>query len=101
MSEYVTYSRYKREEKCILHWILDTTKKLIRKHRSEATHYPVVDGTISISKLKLYARIISKHMSPIPTTIFRLLKSVIKARKRITRIPPTVSRQNRRYELEI
>ncbi|CAG8273987.1 unnamed protein product [Penicillium salamii] len=81
MADRNAYLRYKRDQRHLVYWIVNTSAGIIHKSPSEASTAINTTGVVSLATLQSLSALIAKHLSPIPTTIFRLFESIIDARK--------------------
>jgi len=75
------YTQYKRDQKLLVYWLVHASNTIIRR-------FPVTvplntTGEMSLSTLVTLSGLVAKHIKPqaVPATIYRLLRSVIDARK--------------------
>lgn len=85
MADQNSYLAYKRDTRYLIHWLIHSSNRIIRS----STLLPVsgtapakvnTTGAITVSALVPTSELIAKHVSPIPSTIYRLFQSVIAAR---------------------
>lgn len=76
-----TYLQYKQDEQYLVYWITRSTARVAKKFSLESAGLVSADGGITLSALLSCSELIAKYVSPIPSTIFRIFASVIKARK--------------------
>lgn len=85
MADQNSYLRYKRDTRHLLYWMIHASNSIIKSSSS----LPISDaapitvnttGQITASALVPLSKLIAKHISPIPSTIYRLFQSVIEAR---------------------
>lgn len=76
-----TYPQYKQDEQYLVYWITRSTARIAKKLSLESAGLVSADGGITLSALLSCSELIAKYVSPIPSTIFRIFASVIKARK--------------------
>ncbi|RDW83736.1 uncharacterized protein DSM5745_04062 [Aspergillus mulundensis] len=81
MSPSNTYIRYKRDQKLLVYWLIHASNAIIKSFPAETTIPLNTSGEIKISTLVSLSEVISKRISPIPTSIYRLFQSVIGARR--------------------
>lgn len=81
MADRNTYLKYKRDQRNLVYWIIDTSAQIIKKLPSESHATGNTAGVVSLAALQSYSTLIAKHLDPIPPTIFRLFESIIDARK--------------------
>lgn len=85
MADHNTYLKYKRDERYLVYWIIHASAHITKEFPSNSIEGTTLTGAISLSMLKSLSELISKHIDPIPITIFRLFGSVIDARKKTQR----------------
>jgi hypothetical protein len=61
--------------------MINVSAKITKKFPSEASVAGNTAGVVSLVTLQSLAGLISKHINPIPTTIFSLFQSINKSRK--------------------
>ena len=77
------YLTYKRDTARLLYWIVNTSNGIVRSAAHAEDHATVTINTTghsTVSELVQMSNLIAKHLQPIPSEIFRLFRSVIKAR---------------------
>lgn len=84
MASHNTYLEYKRDTQYIVYWRIQASNTIIKISSAslgdDAPKIPNANGEITVRGLVALAKVISKNISPIPTAIYRLFQSVIKAR---------------------
>ncbi len=85
MASHNAYAVYKRHNRYLLQWMINTSNSIIRRLSAKEPlndALPSINSTgkTTVADLVGMSRMIANHISPIPTIIYRLLKSVIKAR---------------------
>ncbi|KAE8454217.1 hypothetical protein EG329_005142 [Mollisiaceae sp. DMI_Dod_QoI] len=85
MADRNSYLAYKRDTRYLLYWMIHASNTIINSSSS----LPILDGVstsvnttgqIPVSAIVPTSTLIAKHISPIPSTIYRLFQSVIAAR---------------------
>lgn len=76
-----TYLQYKRDQKLLVYWIIHASNSIIKSFPSHAPAVEDTTGELRLSTLISLSALIAKHISPIPTTIYRLLQSIISSRE--------------------
>lgn len=79
------YAAYKRDNRYLLHWMINTSNSIIKRLSSQGSFNDISlsinsMGETTVAELVIMSKMIASHVSPIPTIVYRLLKSVIKAR---------------------
>lgn len=109
MSSHNAYVQYKRDTNCLLYWIINTSNAVLK--RSGPVLPPGVDapsspvernftGQITVAGLVDMSRSIGSHTRKIPSTIFRLFQSVIRARQKAASLYQQASDAAADLELE-
>jgi hypothetical protein len=83
MSPSNPYLAYKRDTNRLLYWIIGTSNALIKNFTTSENGAPGTlntTGQTTVAGLVVMAEIIGKHMNPVPSAIYGLFQSVIKAR---------------------
>jgi hypothetical protein len=88
MADQNSYLRYKRDTRHLLYWMIHASNTILKSSASlpatasDATLKTVnTTGQITVSALVPMSKLIAEHINPIPSTIYRILQSVIDARK--------------------
>lgn len=80
MADRNTYLKYKRDQRKLVNWIINTSAQIIKKLPSESSVTGNTTGVVSLAALQSFSALIGKHLDPIPPAIFRLFESIIDAR---------------------
>ncbi|KAJ5438476.1 uncharacterized protein N7458_009474 [Penicillium daleae] len=81
MADQNIYLKYKRDQRHLVYWITHTSAQIIKQHPFESSVIESTTGVVSLSTLKSLSGLIAKHAVEVPGSIFRLLESIIDARK--------------------
>lgn len=104
MASHNTYLEYKRDTQYIVYWMIQASNTIIKNSSAslgdDAPKIPNANGEITVRGLVALAKVISKNISPIPTAIYRLFQSVIKARTGFHTIFQQAAKQNPDPELK-
>ncbi|KAL5371536.1 hypothetical protein DPSP01_014198 [Paraphaeosphaeria sporulosa] len=77
------YLSYKRDTSQLLYWVINTSNGIVRSMAGTSDHVPVeinTTGHSTVSEIVQMSKLIAKHLQPIPSGVFSLFQSVIKAR---------------------
>ena len=86
MASHSAYAAYKRDNRYLLHWMINTSNNITRRLSARGAMDDMSlainsTGETTVAELVIMSKIIvNHHLSPVPTIVYRLLKSVIKAR---------------------
>lgn len=81
MADRNTYLKYKRDQRLLVYWIVNSSNRIIETTASKASVAVNTTGQISLATLKSLAQLIVESGKATPQTIFRLFHSIIEARK--------------------
>ncbi|GAB1741341.1 hypothetical protein NU219Hw_g6578t1 [Hortaea werneckii] len=77
------YLTYKKDTSRLLYWVINTSNGIIEAGKCTEDDEPRqvnATGRSTVAEILAMARLIAKHLNPIPSAIFKLFKAVIKAR---------------------
>ncbi|KAI7194622.1 hypothetical protein KC363_g2019 [Hortaea werneckii] len=77
------YLTYKKDTSRLLYWVINTSNGIIESGKCTAKDEPLqvnTTGRSTVAEIVAMARLIARHLDPIPSAIFKLFKAVIKAR---------------------
>ncbi|KAH8802625.1 hypothetical protein F5884DRAFT_802467 [Xylogone sp. PMI_703] len=85
MADQNSYLKYKRDTRHLLYWMIHTSNSIVKsspptQDLDGITITVNTTGQIPASAVIPIAKLIAKHIQPIPSTIYRLFQSVIAAR---------------------
>lgn len=104
MASHNSYLGYKRDTQLIVYWMIQASNTIIKKSPAslgdDAPKVANSTGEITVRGLVSLAKLISKNIRPIPTTIYRLFQSVIRARTEFHTMFQQAATQNPDPELE-
>ncbi|RDL37370.1 uncharacterized protein BP5553_04803 [Venustampulla echinocandica] len=85
MADHNSYLAYKRDTRHLIYWMIRASNSIIKSSSSFPTSdtTPITlntTGQITVAALLPVSRLIATHISPIPSTIYRLFQSVIAVR---------------------
>ncbi|WYZ40952.1 hypothetical protein EsH8_IV_001293 [Colletotrichum jinshuiense] len=80
-----SYVTYKRDTRYLLYWIINISNSVIKNHQRSDNDVPLpfdlnTSGQTTVAGLVAMAQIIAKSDRPVPSAIFSLLQSVVRAR---------------------
>jgi hypothetical protein len=82
MADHTAYARYKRNQKHLVHWIVNIAAHIFKKDPSYNTENIALTGEISLATLKSLSELIVKRLRWVPETLFQLFELVIDHRKK-------------------
>ena len=97
------YLVYKRNTQRLVYWIIRASNAIIRsspKTGNDAPTKPNTTGQTTVSGLLTMSELIVKHITSVPSVIYRLFQSVIKARLTMSGIFQAIVAQNPDPEME-
>jgi hypothetical protein len=76
------YLTYKKDTSLLLYWIINTSNGIVKsgKQAENGSVQLNTTGSTTVAEIVNMTRLIAKHLDPIPSTVFRLFKAIIKAR---------------------
>ena len=77
------YLTYKKDTSRLLYWVINTSNGIIESGKCTEDDEPRqvnTTGRSTVAEILAMARLIAKHLNPVPSAIFKLFKAVIKAR---------------------
>ncbi|KAF2868102.1 hypothetical protein BDV95DRAFT_580257 [Massariosphaeria phaeospora] len=77
------YLTYKKDTSRLLYWVINTSNGILQSGASAEERAPVTvnsTGQSTVSEIVSMAKLIAKHVQPVPAAVFRLFQAVIKAR---------------------
>lgn len=76
-----TYLKYKRDQRLLVYWIVNSSNRIIETSASKASVAVNTTGQISLAILKSLSQLIVESGKTVPQTILGLFHSIIEARK--------------------
>lgn len=76
------YLTYKKDTSLLLYWVINTSNGIVKsgKQAEDGSVHLNTTGRTTVAEIVNMARLIAKHLHPIPSTVFRLFQAIIKAR---------------------
>lgn len=76
------YLTYKKDTSLLLYWVINTSNGIVRfgKQTEDGLVQLNTTGRTTVAEIVSMARLIAKHLNPIPPTVFRLFEAIIRAR---------------------
>ncbi|KAK4615645.1 hypothetical protein CLAFUW4_10071 [Fulvia fulva] len=76
------YLTYKKDTSLLLYWVINTSNGIVKsgKQAEDGSVHLNTTGRTTVAEIVNMARLIAKHLDPIPFPVFRLFKAIIKAR---------------------
>lgn len=84
MADHKTYLAYKRDTIYLLYWMTHAYNEIVKSSSSGGGDGPLTLNTtdqVTVSGMVAISELIAKHISPIPSTVYKIFESCIAARK--------------------